>query len=820
MASNKTISIGFKVEDGGDGFKKISMDASELKRIMQGNITEAEKFTKKLKDIGQVNWGIDAIKEMGSVMTELSKAFAVQVEAETKLATVMRQRMSATEQDIQSIKDYCSAQQEIGIIGDEVQLAGVQQMATFLNQRDALETLIPAMNNLVAQQRGFEASAGDCVSIANLLGKAMIGDVMALKEVGITFSEAEKKAVQFGTEQERAAALAQIITNNVGNMNAELAKTDAGRAKQVENAMGDLNEQIGSVVAGLQPLIEKFNFFVLAGANVGKAVNALRLIPTALSTVKSGIIAANTAIDTFIAKQTAAAGASTKMAATVKWSMRIIKGAMATTLVGAGVWALGEAIGWLVNKFSDAGEGAKELGGDFEDMANSASETKQKLSQMTSDFQKHVEIAKNFKGTKEEEKKLVEELNAAYGDTMGRYSSIAEWQKVLIANTETYIEYLSLQARAEKLLNSLVLGRTLQRNLEKLDTPITGDSEFAKSLRAANEKKKEELISTIKKQADKDQTEYDSITQELAKHRKTLKITTDPTGDTGKGGATARKEPPPPKDSIKWMEEEISKLDAKFKITLDKTEQAKILEQIGILKDKIEETKATIYLEMRGGAEWTSFADKVEKQFQSKPITIAGKLKVDKEDLTAPIKKITPAVSKELEDTTEKNEAFNKTLSEGATFATNLGSAFSQIANNSEDPQSKVAGIVAATIANIMGSFASALAQSSPLGPFGWAAFGVAGLAQALAMVQQVKSVTAFANGGIVSGPTMALVGEYAGASNNPEVIAPLNKLRDLLPEPGAGVQHVVVEGRIKGSDIELVTGNRRRVASVSGRKY
>jgi hypothetical protein len=38
-----------------------------------------------------------------------------------------------------------------------------------------------------------------------------------------------------------------------------------------------------------------------------------------------------------------------------------------------------------------------------------------------------------------------------------------------------------------------------------------------------------------------------------------------------------------------------------------------------------------------------------------------------------------------------------------------------------------------------------------------------------------------FANGGIVSGPTPALVGEYTGARTNPEVIAPLSKLQNMM---------------------------------------
>ncbi len=57
----------------------------------------------------------------------------------------------------------------------------------------------------------------------------------------------------------------------------------------------------------------------------------------------------------------------------------------------------------------------------------------------------------------------------------------------------------------------------------------------------------------------------------------------------------------------------------------------------------------------------------------------------------------------------------------------------------------------------------------------------------------------AFQDGGIVSGPTVGLMGEYAGANTNPEVIAPLNKLKDMI-----GGQTVQVQGMISGEDIFL----------------
>jgi hypothetical protein len=55
-----------------------------------------------------------------------------------------------------------------------------------------------------------------------------------------------------------------------------------------------------------------------------------------------------------------------------------------------------------------------------------------------------------------------------------------------------------------------------------------------------------------------------------------------------------------------------------------------------------------------------------------------------------------------------------------------------------------------------------------------------------------------FANGGIVSGPTMGLMGEYPGAQSNPEVIAPLDKLKSMIGGGGNG------EFVLRGNDLVL----------------
>lgn len=99
-----------------------------------------------------------------------------------------------------------------------------------------------------------------------------------------------------------------------------------------------------------------------------------------------------------------------------------------------------------------------------------------------------------------------------------------------------------------------------------------------------------------------------------------------------------------------------------------------------------------------------------------------------------------------------------------------------------------------------------------------FAGFGIAAgfVSAATAMVEAV-GVMPFANGGVVSGPTLALVGEYAGASNNPEVIAPLDKLRSMIQPQGSIGGNVRFE--IEGRKLVGVISNTTRVAAKSGRK-
>lgn len=100
----------------------------------------------------------------------------------------------------------------------------------------------------------------------------------------------------------------------------------------------------------------------------------------------------------------------------------------------------------------------------------------------------------------------------------------------------------------------------------------------------------------------------------------------------------------------------------------------------------------------------------------------------------------------------------------------------------------------AETTANVSAAASGALSAHSAI-PFVGIALGLAAVA---AIIAAMSSLPKFAKGGIAFGPTLGLFGEYPGASSNPEVVAPLDRLRSMLrPDDGtAGRVRFVIEGR------------------------
>jgi len=298
---------------------------TELKKVQYANIT---KMGEAFKTAGQNmrNAGMYATIGGGAMVMagkKLLEMNATQEQAETKLIEIYKTRMGVNKQAAQSTMELASALQKQGVIGDEVTLSGAQQLATYAKMPSTVNKLLPAMDNLLVQQKGVNATAEDATSIANLFGKAMMGQTGALKKVGISFTEAQEQVLKYGTEEEKAAMLSEVVTQNVGNMNKVFAETDEGKLAQVRNTMGDIGERLGHILLPilgdvadwmsekLVPKIEQLVSFIEEHPIISKIAVALTAILTIGGPLLIFIGALVSAIGTIVTAFTAMAAAET-----------------------------------------------------------------------------------------------------------------------------------------------------------------------------------------------------------------------------------------------------------------------------------------------------------------------------------------------------------------------------------------------------------------------------------------------------------------------------------------------------------------------------
>ena len=367
--------------DGKEQLVSAVTTTRQLKGVLSGAKDEADKMHQEVFKLNQAFSVWNNIKEasngLNAALSSLAGSFQNVEVANQRLKTVMEERMKASSADIAAVQATIKAQTQLGILGGSVQKAGAQQVATFLTQRDALVTLIPAINDLVAQQKGLAATEQDAQNIGNLFGKVMQGQTSALKRVGITFTEAQERVLKMGTEQERAAMLAEVVTNNVGHMNAALGDTAAGAMKQFQNKLAGIKVKMGEVANQVQPYLSMASSFVVLASSAhkallaivafGKAVGVTKALTLSIKQMRIAYIGLRatmnlytTAVRVSRAQNISLAASFRTVAVASTTAKMAVRGFMASTVIGVAIAALGFAIEKLVNYFDSSTKSVKD----------------------------------------------------------------------------------------------------------------------------------------------------------------------------------------------------------------------------------------------------------------------------------------------------------------------------------------------------------------------------------------------------------------------------------------------------------------------------
>lgn len=805
MAGKSTISITFKLDGDGNGFKTLAQDAAGLKQAITATLSEAKQLKGNVINFAALATGIDAAQrsfgQLQSLMGDLAQSYQQQEVVETQLTTVMRQRMNATDDEIASIKELASEQQKLGVIGDEVQLAGAQQVATFLKEKSSIETLLPAMNNLLAQQNGVNATQSDAVSVANLMGKAMQGQVAALTRVGITFSEAEAQVLKYGTESERAAVLAQVITNNVGDMNAQLAATDTGKQAQLANKLGDIKERLGELANGAMPFVTITSSTITALASITTLAGGIKTLTTTVyASVKAFALSTAAVVKNKVATLAAAVAQKTVAIATKAWTavQKVLNLVLSANPIGIVITAIGGLVAALVAAYNNSEDFrnicnqvwavikplADAIMGSlvkaFQWLIDKAKQAWQWLSNILGLGGKKAEVTVDVKTTGEDSLD-VDALASKYADagkktgTGGKATGAA----AAPAQPSGIIGQLEAQlADARKRLEEA----TSEAAIEAINREIAAYESQLDKYRSLGVEVAEEVSKGVEDNGPiwkADAATLADISGNLDILQKKLQT------------ASLEEAAGINKEIALWNE----KAEA-IKHAGEAAEQASVtagaalrstwggLRQVGSGVEGI-----TDAIEGNGSA-WQRLSGIVDGFF-SIVDGIKGVIAII-ETLTGITQAHTAA--KAAETAAVATEAAAEVTAGGQKIATNSAVAASNLALATTN-----------TLAAGSGA-ASAVANIPYVGPI----LAIAALAS---VIGAIMAIPKFAKGGIAFGPTLGLFGEYAGAANNPEVVAPLDKLRDMLQpaDPMGGSVTFRIEGRTLVGVLQKETDLKRR---------
>ena len=605
--------------------------------------------------------------------------------------------------------------------------------------------------------------------------------------------------------------LADKFRENVGNMRnsagtmdeayKQMGNTGAAELQKLKNAFAELTDYVSSVFTPVLPLLN-------ISAQIGMTLTSLFTLTNAFQSLNIATTAASVtsglwnAVTIRMNALTATLSATMRGAAVSVGTLRLaIQGLMITLGVGIAIVALSEAIGRLVSSSNQATSDVNTLT-EAEQRAEQAHEqTAQQIASVRSEMDLSIAKLNDFKGSKEQEKTLVQQMNAKYGEALGYYATVAQWYKALTANSKTYCDQMINEIRLRDLANRAADLQKQQHDIKynadgtlkkystknQTTTRVTGqvDAGDGKIIPVRQEvevkgtsqwAQANKQLTSLYQQEQNVHKEMEKIVATGNKLRVTkvdgwssiapnLGTTTGKTGTASTTNATnttnsSDRKTDPLAGSIDWYEKAISDKQAQLEATTVTTTRKQLQIEIEGLQRELGMMKVEAGIEVEPRIEVKQADKSIIEQIDDQLKDFSGKQKpivVDVEGADA-LRDLEKLRSLSNIDVSSFQGVQNALLSikqisdpTAQSFATAgascevLGGALQQLG---ADSAAAKAGMVMAAIGQLVLSFAQAMVSASS-NWITWLAFGVSGTAQ---LISIVSTLGQFATGGIVGG--------------------------------------------------------------------
>jgi len=260
MAKNIAILLSLK-DQFTTPLQKATKSVKNMDRQLEKAGNQVKAFGRKIKDGMKfvAKWaavGFGALTAGAVLFAKQSiDAAKDQVRIEKLLETTMKRTSNASKEQIQAIKDEASALQNVGVVGDEVALAGANQLAVYGLRSDQIKKLMPNLNDMIAKEKGLNGTQEDAVAMADVIGKAINGKTKGLLKYGVSLTAAEEKLFKTMKQEQKMEFISKKLNESIGGTNKALRETDEGKIVAAKNAWGDMKEEVGKK---LLPYLGKF----------------------------------------------------------------------------------------------------------------------------------------------------------------------------------------------------------------------------------------------------------------------------------------------------------------------------------------------------------------------------------------------------------------------------------------------------------------------------------------------------------------------------------------------------------------------------------
>lgn len=223
--------------------------AENVKKLTQAHEESAKKrgidwvSVKSKIDLARESYELikNSLVTLGQEALKMSRMWDIQRQAEERLNAAMRAQ--GIGENIAAMKEWASAMQNVTTYGDEQILTLASQAARFSKNEAMTKRATAAAMDFAM------ATGGDASTALNAMGRAMQGNSRSLQQLGIFLDEIEQKRFKEANAAEKQEFILKKLETQYKNAASEMAKTPTGALKQAQNILGDIEEQVGRLVA-------------------------------------------------------------------------------------------------------------------------------------------------------------------------------------------------------------------------------------------------------------------------------------------------------------------------------------------------------------------------------------------------------------------------------------------------------------------------------------------------------------------------------------------------------------------------------------------